>query len=51
MICAFRDGPPQLLDRQVDGQGRWAFLCTESHRPKKTHLHFNKGLEGYEKVF
>lgn len=30
MICAFRDGPPQLLDRQVVGQGRWAFLSTES---------------------
>ena len=37
--------------RQVDGQGRWAFLGAESHRPEKTQLCFDEGLVGWKKDF
>lgn len=49
--CAFGDGPAQLLDRQADGEGRWAFLDVELHTPEKSHPHFDKGLGGYKKDF
>lgn len=39
------------MGRWMDGWGRWTSLGTESQRPEKTHLYFDKGQVGSEKEF